>query len=437
MTEKFAPATFTWLAGIEDTCVHPPAGGAMSELDEYALTGHDAQWRADLDAVAELGATGLRYGVQWPRVHVAPGRFEWGWLDERLEHAAGTLGLTVVADLVHYGAPRWLPRSFADPAYPDAVAELAGAFAERYRGLVDHVTPLNEPITTASFCGLRGVWPPALTGWRGWVTVILGIVRGMRASIAAARAANPDVVIVHVEASAIYQAEHASLRPRAEHLAAVAALPTDLLLGHVDAEHPLHAWLLEHGATPDELAALTVGVPVVDVLGLNYYPDLTPRLLVDRGDDVQQVAFDRWTAGLEDVLHRAAARWRLPIVVTETSIEGDADRRADWMTASAQTVRRLAADGLDLRGYTWWPLVDFVDWSFASDGREIEEFVLAGGAPTGDRTRPRDGWFGDVSAGRPAFLRRMGLLSVTEEPDGTMRREATRAAAAFAAQARR
>ena len=108
------------------------------------------------------------------------------------------LGLTVIADLVHYGTPTWLPESFADDAYPEAAAEFAGAFAARYRGLVDHLTPLNEPVTTASFCGLRGVWPPARSGWTGWTSVVVGIVDGLRRSIAAIRAANPDAVVVHL-----------------------------------------------------------------------------------------------------------------------------------------------------------------------------------------------------------------------------------------------
>ncbi|WFR67768.1 family 1 glycosylhydrolase [Curtobacterium flaccumfaciens] len=154
----FVAGTFTWIAGIEDTCVYPPARFAMSPLDEHVLTGHDLAWRSDLDLVRDLGATALRYGVDWPRVHVAPGVFDWSGLDERLAYAV-SLGITVIADLVHYGTPTWLDDSFADPRYPDAVAAFAAAFASRYAGVVDHVTPLNEPITTASFAGLRGVWP--------------------------------------------------------------------------------------------------------------------------------------------------------------------------------------------------------------------------------------------------------------------------------------
>ncbi|MDF8262955.1 family 1 glycosylhydrolase [Luteipulveratus flavus] len=430
MADSFPPGSMSWLLGIEDTCVHPPARFDMATLDEHALTDHDTYWREDLDTVRRLGATGLRYGVSWPLVHVAPGVFDWSVLDERLPYAAGDLGLTVIADLVHYGTPTWLDDAFADPGYPAAIAEFAGAFAARYRGLVDHITPLNEPVTTASFSGLRGIWPPALTGWTGWTTVALGVVAGIRAAIAAARAANPDVVVVHVEASALYLPSTPDLESHAELLRSLATLPTDLLLGRVDGAHPMYGWLLEHGAGADVLAGLRSEVPTIDLLGMNYYPDLTPRTLVDGGGAIEQVTTNRWVEGLRECLQSFAARYQAPILVTETSIEGSAERRADWLTASTREVLALREAGLDIRGYTWWPLLDFVDWSYASGGRNVEEFLLA---PTSDGHghRPADEQFGDVSAGKAAFLRRMGLLSLHEGPDGTLARVEGAASAAF------
>ncbi len=429
--EAFPPGGMRFVLGIEDTCVVPPAGSAMGALDEFDLTDHTTRWREDLALVAETGATAVRYGVRWPKVHLAPGEFDWSELDERLPVAVRELGLTVIADLVHYGTPPWLPASFADPGYPDAVAEFAGAFAARYRGLVDHVTPLNEPVTTASFCGLRGVWPPALTSWSGWTAVVLGIVEGMRRTIAAVRAANPDVVVVHVEASSIVEASGPDLEAHADLLRQVARLPTDLLLGLVAADHPMRAWLLEQGADADALARFLDAVPVVDLLGLNYYPELTPRVLERRAGRVEQRTVDRWVDGLRECVATFAASWNLPMLVTETSIEGDDEVRERWATESAAALLDLRDAGFDVRGYTWWPLTDFVDWSWASGGRNVEEFLLDG-APG---TSSVDQRFGDPVAGRAAFLRRMGLFALRPAPDGTLRRVRTAAADAFAAAA--
>lgn len=420
------PGEFAWAAGIEDTCVYPPEHFAMADLDEYDLTEHTEHWRDDLHAVRDLGATVLRYGVNWPLVHTAPGEFDWSMLDERLRYASVELGLTVIADLVHYGTPTWLRASFADPAYPQTVAEFAGAFAARYRGIVDHVTPLNEPLTTASFCGLRGVWPPSLTGWDGWTAVTLGVVEGMAETIRAVRAANPDAVVVHVEASSLYRTDDPSLAEHAALLESVGMLPTDLLLGRVDPSHPLHAWLLEQGAAAERLDRLTAGPPAVDLLGVNYYPDLSPRTLVQHGDEVAQVATNRWSDGLADSLRAFAARYGLPMLITETSIEGDDAVRSAWLDDSVRSIGELRDEGLDIRGYTWWPIFDFVDWSYASGGRNVEEFVVdddivAARQHSGEGARPKT-----------PFLRRMGVIRLDEQDDGRLARVPTVAAELYA-----
>jgi beta-glucosidase/6-phospho-beta-glucosidase/beta-galactosidase len=425
--EGFPHDRLRWLIGIEDTCVYPAAGSTMGPLNEFALTGHDQHWREDLATASRLGATGLRYGVSWPLVHVAPGRFDWSSLDERIDVAVHELGLTVIADLVHYGTPTWLDGSFADPMFPEALAEFAGAFAKRYRGVVDHITPLNEPITTASFCGLRGVWPPALTGWDGWTTVAVGIARGVQRSIAAIRDANSGAVIVHVEASAIYETADDDLRGEVELLRSLSTLPTDLILGRVDADHPLHDWLTGNGAASEHLAELRVGVPAIDLMGVNYYPDLTPRILEEVDGITRQVTANRWADGLRAVLLRWQERYGMPMLVTETSIEGSQRVRREWLEAATETVRALHSEGVDVRGLTWWPLLDFVDWSFASGGRNVEEFVLHP-ETSHDATSET---FADPARGVTPFLRRMGLIDLSENEDGTLRRTPTEAAPSF------
>jgi len=75
-----------------------------------------------------------------------------------------------------------------------------------------------------------------------------------------------------------------------------------------------------------------------------------------------------------------------------------------------------------VRGYTWWPLFDFVDWSHASNGRPIEEFWVRVDGPEGAMSvspvRP-PGKPGDAIG---AFLRRMGVWRLAPRPDGTLDR---------------
>jgi beta-glucosidase len=425
----FSYGAFAWMVGIEDTCVYPATGFEMQPLDEYDLTGHTENWKSDLGLVLELGATSVRYGVNWPLVHVARGVYDWTTLDERFAHASGALGLIVIADLVHYGTPTWLAGAFADPDYPDVVAEFAGAFAARYRGIVDHITPLNEPLTTASFCGLRGVWPPALTGWSGWTTVTMRIAQGISRSVQAIRAANPDAVVVHVEAASLYGTADASLQEHSQHLQGLGTLPTDLVLGLVSDAHPQYSWLVENGASEDDLAELVANPATIDLLGVNYYPALTPRMLVAVDGGVDQVPTDGWTEGLTTAVKNFSERYRLPILITETSIEGDDDDRQRWLEDSIASLHTLRDEGHDIRGYAWWPLFDFVDWSYASGGRNVEEFLVDDAVIASRIHSPSSH---GVRSKTP-FLRRMGLVRLDEQSDGSLTRTRTPAADRFAA----
>lgn len=430
MTALFEPGRLSWLLGIEDTCVYP-ADPSRDPLDEHVLTEHDERMPHDLALAARLGARGLRYGVSWPLVHRAPGRFEWSEFDSAVDEAE-RLGLELVADLVHYGTPTWLADSFADPGYPAAIAEFAGAFAARYAGRVRHITPLNEPLTTASFCGLRGVWPPALHGWEGWTRVVVPIALGMAGATRAIRAAAPETSIVHVEAATLVTASTDAEREEAAFLRAIGWLPTDLLFGRVDAEHPMRPWLERHGAAATDLDRLLDAPAAPDILGVNYYPDLTPRRLVTVEGRVTQVAHDGGAAGLRTVLQRFVERYRLPVAVTETSIEGDDAVRRRWLAESVAEVRTLATEGMDVRGYTWWPLLDFVDWSWAAGGANVEEFAVAQARADGSTVIAPAPPLGDPADGKTPFLRRMGLVRLEETPDGLERRP-TAAAADFAA----
>lgn len=427
----FARGEISWLLGIEDTCVYP-ADPSMTPLDEHVLTEHDRNWRDDLATVARLGATGVRYGVSWPLVHLAPGRFDWRALDEVVAAATDEFGLELIADLVHYGTPSWLGASFADPGYPAAIEEFASAFAERYAGRIRYLTPVNEPVTTASFCGLRGVWPPALTGWRGWVSVVVPLALGMVRTMHAVRAVAPGTSIVHVEASTDISTTSPEQEGEAELLRNVGWLPTDLILGRVDASHPMRAWLREHGASDGDLEWLVAHPARPDVFGVNYYPDLTPRRLIEVGDRLEQVSYDGGAAGLARALEAFGHRYGGPLAVTETSIEGSDEVRRAWLADSSRTVQALARTGLDVRGYTWWPLLDFIDWSWAAGGANVEEFVIARSTPTGEVEIGPLPPLGDPRDGKSAFLRRMGLVRLEERSDGSLERRPTAAAQDFA-----
>lgn len=421
---------FVWAVGIEDTIIGTPLRRGR-QLDEYSLTGHLDRWRSDLELASAAGATAIRYGIPWHLANPGPGRYDWEHADRALTYAIEDLGLEVMLDLVHYGTPEWLAGSFADPDYPSAIAEYAAEVASRFRGVVDSYTPLNEPLVTASFCGLRGVWPPYLVGDRGWATVVASVAEGIQQATRAIREADPDARIVHVEAVQLYSTLDPSLEDEVAGWRRRAWLPTDLVVGQLDAGGV--DWLEHHGVAEETLACLQAGAVVPDVIGVNYYPELSPRELVRLNGQVVHVAENRGASGLVEAIAAFYERYGLPMMITETAAEGDDDHRIRWLDDAVRAVEILDRESVPVVGLTWWPLFDFVDWSWASGGETVEEFFVRAG-PDGSPipVAPMGTPGGEVDP----FLRRMGLYRLGDG-DGRLLPVSTRAVESFRAHAKR
>jgi beta-glucosidase/6-phospho-beta-glucosidase/beta-galactosidase len=370
------PGDFLWATGIEDTFV-PQTRPGHRGLDEYQLIGHYEHWREDLAVARDLGVRAIRWGIPWYRVEPIEGEFDWRWTDQVLPYLVEELGIVPIVDLMHYGCPYWLRREFASDQYPDAVARYAEAVARRYAGLVRWYTPLNEPLITALMCGRRGLWPPYLRGEGGYVRVLVQLVKGIILTCEAIRFAVPDAVLVHVDASGLSRHAREDLQALAEEERFRTFLPYDLLTGRVVPEHPLFTWLVRGGVSPDDLAAIAARHPPIDLIGLNFYPQWsTTQLYLDKRGRLAYRPVEQEGTGFAELISQYWDRYRIPILVTETSARGSEEVRARWLETSVTAIRRLREQGLPVLGYTWFPLFTMIDWRYRFGRGPLEEYYL-------------------------------------------------------------
>lgn len=378
------PPNFLWGAATSSYQVEGGNTGCdWSEWEQVAgriagggRSGKAAEWWAgraeeDLAVAAASGQNAHRLSLEWSRLEPEPGRWDDAAFQRygRLLRRMRELGLEPLVTLYHFTLPRWAAAGggWEDDGLPERLARLATECGRRLGGVVRLWVTLNEPFSLIYHGYLCGRWAP---GTRP-------LPRIMRAARNLQRAQ-----------AASYHALHASgdgLQVGISHLMqhfvpARAGSRLDRLAAFVQQYASVVSWLepLRTGRLCLPWSLSREAVPGLrgsaDFLGVNYYGTFRVRfnpgsLTLGRYEDagnIRRGGVD-WGApepeGLLDGLRRGAAL-ELPVYVTENGICDPTDTlRQKLLTESARTLARARREGVDVRGYFHWSLVDNFEWS--------------------------------------------------------------------------
>ncbi len=79
---------------------------------------------------------------------------------------------------------------------------------------------------------------------------------------------------------------------------------------------------------------------------------------------VSSMGYEFWPQALEVAIRHAAEVSGAPIYVTENGLGHDDDsRRVAYVTGALEGLGRCVADGIDVRGYFYWSLLDNFEWA--------------------------------------------------------------------------
>ena len=348
---------FVWGSGIE--CSFLP----HINVDQYHWTQHDRFWREDLRrATEELGVSNLRYAFPWHVLEPERGKFNWSYSDERIAEF-DRLGINLMLDVMHFGTPLWLKQAVGDPEFPEALEEFTEQLVTRYRGSVKTWCPFNEPLVSALFSGDFGFWPPHGRKWRGYMPVLSRIVHATSRGIRAIRRTHPEATVLLCDAAENFRTRSPELQLEANRRNLRRFVVMDLLLGRVDRHHPLFSWLTSYGMSELDIDWLRSNPQAPDAMGLDYYPHSDWQIDLEDGVVRQRRAEN--PVGLYGVANAYYNRYGIPLLLTETSIEGKPINREIWLETTLDHIRRLREEGVPMLGMIWWPLIDQLDWDGA------------------------------------------------------------------------
>ena len=336
--------------------------------------GHLDRTEEDLDLLTRLGVASYRFSVEWSRL--VPRKRDWDRkaMDRYVRIAARLreAGIEPMVTLHHFTNPEWLANGAAW-AEGGAVGEFLRFAEKAVRALRDHVrlwVTFNEPNVYVTGGYLGGLMPPGKKNLREGFSAYANILKAHATVydlIHAGARETPAVGVAHNMVVFRPFAEKSSLdgwAARVAHtfynLSLIEAFRTGTLSLRLpflyEEEFPV--------GTRDKL----------DFLGVNYYFRLFLRLspLGIKGPEyfwedrsrrgLTETGWEVYPKGFEETL-RTASSAGVPLVVTENGTAETNDRRKiAYMKDHLRVLHRLLREGMDIRGYFWWSLMDNYEW---------------------------------------------------------------------------
>jgi len=338
------------LEHIEPTLFAEPSLDACDHLHRFPQ---------DIRMLADLGLNTYRFSIEWARIEPERGHFSLAALEHyrRVLAACHENGVTPMATLYHFSSPRWFAAmgGWEKPVAGDLFTRYCGRVARHLGDLIGFAATFNEPNL------------PMLLSWLP-ITEI-PIVKVKRMAKVAARAigadqfgcfflGNGDKLQNHMIAAHHRAREAMKSGPGSYPVGVCVSMQDEQAVGHDSRRdrkcaHVYDPWL-EAAQKSDFL-----GVQTYTRCRVGKRSDLTP----EPGAEITQMGYEYWPQALEACLRYASDRVSVPIYVTENGVATEDDeQRVDYIRRALEGVLNCLRDGIDVRGYIHWSLLDNFEW---------------------------------------------------------------------------
>ena len=378
------------LEWAKDSLFTEPSGDACDHYHRYP---------EDIATLAELGLNAYRFSLEWSRIEPEPGYFSRAALDHYRRMIATCLehGVTPVVTCCHFTTPRWFAGAggWGQDDAPERFARYVTRVTEHLGDLFSWVATLNEP-NVIDLMTTTGVIPMG-AGERGPVDDMATTPSASSVGVGGFDPAGYQMGLIGGDVERMASAHRLAaeaIKAGADHakvgwtLAVVDLQPAEG--GEERCEHARQRAILDWlDVSRDD-----------DFVGVQTYsryligPD--GKLPVPEGAATTQTGWEVYPQALGHTVRLAAERTGVPVLVTENGIAtDDDDLRITYTSAALEGLAGCVDDGIDVRGYLHWTLLDNFEW--------MSGFAMTFGLIAVDRgsfarsVKPSARWLGEVA----------------------------------------
>ncbi len=330
---------------------HKPSGAACRHYELY---------EQDFDLIQRMHHNAHRLSIEWSRIEPKEGQFD----QNEIAHYASVIkalrkrGIEPIVTLHHFTNPIWLADKggWENPDVVRLFVRYCEVMTKALMSDVHYWNTINEPTIFISHAYLFGWWPP------------------QKKSLWSLKKAHDTMVSGHIKAyrrmKEIYQQNNlpSPMISIAHHMQDFVPC-TDTWLNRFAVELR-YKWLnfefldqLQRSNTLDFIGFNFYSRQLVDVKGFTPQ-NLLGDICKDGHHPVKKnfLGWDIYPEGIYHVLLRLK-KYNVPIIISENGICTNEDsQRWDFIQTHLRMIHKAMSEGVDVRGYMHWSLLDNFEW---------------------------------------------------------------------------
>ena len=366
---------------------------------------HYHRYEEDIKLMAEAGLNAYRFSVEWARIEPEEGVYD----AEETEHYRKVIaccrkyGIEPIVTLHHFTSPVWLIRKGgweAESTIED-FRRYASYIAKELGSNLNYICTINEANMGLQLAAIakrfRLMAEQAQKASKAEGTVQVGMnFEKMMENMKYAAQENAQVFgTPQPQIFVSSRTPEGDLLVMRAHRAAVEAVKAEcphIKTGLTLSMHDLQALpggeAFEEAAWDEEFRHYLPYIQDDDFLGVQNYTRTQygpqGQLPAPEGAELTQMNYEYYPEGLEHVIRRVHEDFKGDLIVTENGIAtSDDTRRVAFIETALQGVQRCIADGIPVKGYCHWSLMDNFEWQ---KGYEMTFGLIAVNRETQERT---------------------------------------------------
>lgn len=303
---------------------------------------HYNKFREDFKLAKDLGHNATRFSIEWSRIEPEEGKFD----EKGINHYKSVikylkqLNIEPFVTLWHWPLPLWLSEKggWENSKTPKYFERYARKVVEALGDDVKYWITLNEPDVNSGAAYIAKMWPPQKRNVFQYFKVTKNLIKGHKLAYTEIKKINNKAQVGIAKHNTFFSVKGKCL--------------INKLIKTVCHSYWNHLWL---NSIKD----------YQDYIGLNHYQHC--RIYYGVFKNEFKITNDLgWEIYPTSLYHTLVdlKRYNKPIYITENGLADAKDKKRTWyIYTMVKEVHQAIQDGVDVRGYLHWSLMDNFEWA--------------------------------------------------------------------------